>query len=136
MPQANAEKLQPTVAHPGSPPIAAVGKSLVIRQWTMSGPGYLHVHQSDDEAWHVLEGKLRFRFADGEVDAPPGTTVFVPAGVAHTCSAIEPSRYLIVLTPRIDHLIAKLLDPAGVADLASTLGEFETVVTAATDQTL
>lgn len=136
MPQANAEKLQPTVAHAGSPPIAAVGKSLVIREWTMSGPGYLHVHQSDDEAWHVLEGKLRFRFTDGEVEATPGTTVFVPAGVAHTYRAIEHSRYLIILTPRIDQLIAKLLDPSGVADLASTLGEFETVVTAAADRAL
>jgi quercetin dioxygenase-like cupin family protein len=119
---------QPIVAGPGSPPIAAAGASLVIREWTMPGPYYMHVHQADDEAWHVLEGVLRFKFPDREVDAPAGTTVFVPAGVAHTYTVVEPARYLIILTPKIDRLIEKLLDPAGVDDLRSTLGEFDTVI--------
>lgn len=94
----------------------------------MPGPSYLHVHQTDDEAFHVLEGVLRFRFPDREIDAAAGTTVFVPAGVAHTYSVVEPARYLIVLTPKIDRLIEKLLDPAGVDDLRSTLGEFDTAI--------
>jgi quercetin dioxygenase-like cupin family protein len=94
----------------------------------MSGPTYLHVHQSDDEAWHVLEGTLRFKFKDREIDATPGTTVFVPAGLAHTYRAIEPSRYLIILTPKIDNLIARLLDKSKTYDLRSTLGEFDTVL--------
>jgi quercetin dioxygenase-like cupin family protein len=118
---------QPVIAGPGSPPIAAVGASLVIREWTMPGPYYMHVHRSDDEAWHVLEGVLRFKFGDREVETGAGTTVFVPAGVAHTYTVVEPARYLIILTPKIDRLIGKLLDPAGVDDLRSTLGEFDTV---------
>jgi Cupin domain len=117
-----AEILHPIIAKPGSPPIAAAGTSLVIR------PAYLHVHQSDDEAWHVLEGTLRFKFNDREVDATPGTTVFVPAGLAHTYRAIKPSRYLIILTPKIGNLIARLLDASKTYDLRSTLGEFDTVL--------
>lgn len=128
MSQAIAKGLHPIIAEPGAPPIAAAGTSLVIREWSMSGPEYMHVHQSDDEAWHVLEGTLRFRFADREVDAAPGTTVFVPAGLAHTYRAIEPSRYLIILTPKIDRLIARLLNWSEVSDLRSTLGEFDTVL--------
>ena len=120
--------LHPIIAGPGSPPIAAVGTSLVIREWTMSGPEYLHVHQADDEAWHVLEGTLRFKFKDREIDATAGTTVFVPAGLAHTYRAIEPCRYLIILTPKIDNLIARLLDKSITYDLRSTLGEFDTVL--------
>jgi hypothetical protein len=50
---------EPIIAGPGSPAIAAVGTSLVVHEWTESGPSYLHVHRSDDEAWHVLEGSLR-----------------------------------------------------------------------------
>lgn len=88
--------------------VAADGKSFAIHEWRGSGPPALHVHHEDDEAWHVLEGKLRFRFADGSTDAGPGTTVFVPAGVVHAYEAIEPSRYLIVLTPRLRDLIASL----------------------------
>jgi hypothetical protein len=68
----------------------------------------VHIHRSDDEAWHVLEGSLRFRLADGEVDAPAGTTVFVPAGSPHAYWETEPSRYLIFLTPRLDRLISRL----------------------------
>ena len=94
----------------------------------MSGPSWMHVHESDDEAWHVLEGRLRFKFLDREIDATPGTTVFVPAGLAHTYRAVEPSRYLIILTPKIDRLIARLLDPSEVHDLRSTLDEFDTVL--------
>jgi quercetin dioxygenase-like cupin family protein len=119
--------LQAVVAPPGSTPIAAAGATLVIREWTMSGPAYLHVHTADDEAWHVLEGRLRFKFADREIDAVAGTTVFVPAGLAHTYEAIEPSRYLIILTPKIDRLIAKLLDPGRTGDLHATLEAFDTV---------
>ena len=89
--------------------IAATGQSFDVHEWSGSGPGYLHVHHADDEAWHVLEGILTFRFRDRQVDAPPGTTVFVPAGVAHDYVENRgPTRYLIILTPRLRELISTL----------------------------
>jgi mannose-6-phosphate isomerase-like protein (cupin superfamily) len=89
--------------------IAATGKSFDIHEWSGSGPGYLHVHHADDEAWHVLEGTLTFRFRDKQVQAPPGTTVFVPAGVPHDYAEFHgPTRYLIILTPRLRDLISAL----------------------------
>jgi uncharacterized cupin superfamily protein len=89
-------------------PIDAIGQSFSVQEWQGSGPVYLHVHYADDEAWHVLEGSLRFTFADRSVEAPAGTTVFVPAGVAHTYQADDTARYLITLTPRLRELIAEL----------------------------
>jgi mannose-6-phosphate isomerase-like protein (cupin superfamily) len=86
---------------------AASGSSFSVQEWRGSGPATLHVHHADDEAWHVLEGSLHFRFADREVDVGAGGSVFVPAGVAHTYSANN-ARYLIVLTPRLAALIADL----------------------------
>ena len=118
----------PIFVRPGLPPIAAAGETLVVHEWTESGPSYLHIHRSDDEAWHVLEGNLRFRFEDGEVDAPAGTTVFVPAGLAHTYKVTEPSRYLIVLTLRLDRLIARLRRLTDQSQLRDTLAEFDTVI--------
>jgi mannose-6-phosphate isomerase-like protein (cupin superfamily) len=88
------------VATPDSPRFAATGNSFAIREWRGSGPAKLHVHHEDDEAWHVLDGVLRFRFLDRQVDVPAGETVCVPAGVAHTYEAIQ-ARYLVVLTPRL-----------------------------------
>ena len=66
------------------------------------------MHHSDDEAWHVLDGELTLRYADRTETAGPGTTIFVPAGVAHTYSAGPGARYLIILTPRLSALISAL----------------------------
>ena len=90
-------------------PIAATGQSFDVHEWSGSGAGYLHVHYKDDEAWHVLEGTLTFRLRDKQVEAPAGTTVFVPAGVPHDyVVSQEPGRYLIILTPRLRDLINEL----------------------------
>ncbi len=118
---------EPIIAGPEGNAISAAGTTLVIREWTDSGPSYMHIHRSDDEGFHVLEGSLRFRFPDREVDAPVGTTVFVPAGTPHTYRATMPSRYLIVLTPKLDRLISKLRRLSDRSELRSTLAEFDTV---------
>ena len=94
---------------------SATGVSFGIHEWRGSGPATLHVHHADDEAWHVLDGELTFRYADRIETVGPGTTVFVPAGVAHTYTAGADARYLIVLPPRLSALIASLQadhDPA------------------------
>jgi mannose-6-phosphate isomerase-like protein (cupin superfamily) len=101
--------VEPILAHYGETGISAAGETLVVHAWRGGGPPYLHVHHADDEAWHVLEGTLRFRFGECVVDAPAGTTVFVPAGVAHTYDETGgPARYLMILTPRLERLIAAL----------------------------
>ena len=92
----------------GTPAFSAAGKSFEIHEWQGSGPATLHVHHSDDEAWHVLEGELTFRYSDRTETVGAGRTVFVPAGVAHTYTAGRETRYLIVLTPRLRSLIAAL----------------------------
>ena len=90
-------------------PISAIGSSFDIYEWSGSGPDYLHVQYSDDEAWHVLEGTLMFRFRDRVVEASAGTTVFVPAGVPHSYyEANGSTRYLIILTPKLRDLISAL----------------------------
>lgn len=100
-------------------PFSASGKSFSIHEWRGSGPA-LHVHRSDDEAWHVLDGELTFRYADHSDTARAGMTVFVPAGIPHTYSAGANARYLIILTPRLSELIAALQaerEPSRVQDI-------------------
>lgn len=99
---------------------SASGNSFSIHEWRGSGPATLHVHHSDDEAWHVLEGELTFRYCDRTEAAGPGTTVFIPAGTPHTYVAAPDARYLIILTPRIKSLISTLQsdrDPAHQHDI-------------------
>jgi mannose-6-phosphate isomerase-like protein (cupin superfamily) len=98
-------------ADPGA---IARGQHLVVQDWPASGLASevapLHVHHADDEAWHVVFGALRFRFADEILVAEAGSTVLVPAGVAHTFgnAGPGPSRFLIILPARLDELISLL----------------------------
>jgi mannose-6-phosphate isomerase-like protein (cupin superfamily) len=96
-------------------------------EWRGSGPASLHIHHAADEAWHVLEGTLRFRFADREVEVPAGGTVYVPAGVPHTYQAIQ-ARYLIVLTPRLAALISELQQSAEPTDYAALYRRYESTL--------
>lgn len=89
-------------------PFSAAGRSFEIHEWRGSGPATLHVHHADDEAWHVLEGTLAFRFTDRTRVASAGETVFVPAGTPHAYTAGPGARYLIIMTPRLRELIAAL----------------------------
>ena len=107
---------EPVVILPGDldPGGGARGGSLAVANWPAHGVASevapLHVHHQDDEAWYVVEGALRFRLADRELIAPAGATVFIPAGVAHTFgnAGPEPSRYVIVMTARLQELISRL----------------------------
>ncbi|HKW46713.1 MAG TPA: cupin domain-containing protein [Gemmatimonadaceae bacterium] len=98
---------QPTTTRDSSERFSATGNSFSVHEWRGSGPAIMHVHHADDEAWHVLQGVLRFQFIDRTVEVAAGGTMFVPAGVAHTYEAID-ARYLIILTPRLDALIKAL----------------------------
>ena len=61
----------------------------------------LHTHSDEDESWYVLAGHLRFRLGEELRQAPQGTFVFVPRGIAHTFQNVadEPARILVMFTP-------------------------------------
>jgi uncharacterized cupin superfamily protein len=88
------------------PPISAIGGSFDIYEWSGSGTNYLHVHYSDDEAWHILEGTLTFKFSDKVVAASAGSTVFMPAGVPHIMKTMD--LLVTILTSGLRELISAL----------------------------
>src|SRR5439155_22184662 len=42
-----------------------------------------HVHESEDDAFYILEGEMTFVLEEGEVKAGHGAFVLVPPGVEH-----------------------------------------------------
>ena len=114
----------------GAPGVGGRGAGLVIQNWRAAGMAEmvapLHVHHVDDEAWHVISGALRFRLADREFVAAAGSTVLVPAGVAHTFgnAGPEPSRYLLIVPSRLDELISSL-HAAAPGERAAVYRRFE-----------
>jgi len=106
-----------------APPLAgnvlgSVSDSFVVAEWRDAGapPGPprwiapLHLHYDDDEAWYVLEGILRVKRGNDEIEAHAGSAVFVPRGTPHTYwnPSAEPLRYLLIMTPRIYSLIESI----------------------------
>jgi mannose-6-phosphate isomerase-like protein (cupin superfamily) len=109
-----------------------VSDSFVIADWTDPGthPGRpiagLHVHRSDDEAWIVLSGRLGFLLGDTEQEVPAGESLLVTRGTPHSYwnPRPEPARYLLVMTPRIHHLI-EVLHSGDRSDYAQIFAEHD-----------
>jgi mannose-6-phosphate isomerase-like protein (cupin superfamily) len=91
--------------------------NFVIVQWTAEVGDHwiapLHVHHEDDEAWYVLRGKLGFRLGEQVVEAGPGAAVLARRGTPHTFrnAGTEEAEYLLVMPPRIAHLIEAIHQP-------------------------
>jgi mannose-6-phosphate isomerase-like protein (cupin superfamily) len=115
---------------PGGAGGSVRGSRLVIQDALAEGLASevapLHVHHADDEAWHVIAGALRFRFAGEEFTVNAGSTVLVPAGVAHTFgnAGPDPSRYIIILPARLDEMIS-LLHEAELAEHAQIYRRYD-----------
>lgn len=98
--------------------VGSIGGSFVLAEWQdPGGPAEprrpiapLHLHYRDDEAWYVLQGALRVQMGENEIDAPAGSSVYVPRGTAHTYwnPGPAPCRYLLVTTSNIFRLIQEL----------------------------
>lgn len=58
----------------------------------------LHIHHTEDEIFHILEGEFRVKVQDQEHRVGPGATLLAPKGVAHTYRALSPAggRFLTV----------------------------------------
>jgi Cupin domain len=110
------------------------GGDFVLAEWVDDGESSaarpvapLHRHLGDDEAWYVLEGMLGFVRGDERLEAPAGSAVLVPRGVAHTFwnAGSGRARYLIVMTPRIAALVAALHEPDALGDVHALFRRFD-----------
>ncbi len=99
--------------------LSPAGSQIVLAEWQAEAaplgqpPQFqapLHVHHGDDEAWYVLEGRLRVRVGDDEHDVPAGAAVIGPSGLPHTFwnSDPVPARYLIVMSAQTSAMLDQL----------------------------
>jgi oxalate decarboxylase/phosphoglucose isomerase-like protein (cupin superfamily) len=99
--------------------LAPAGSKLVLAEWEAEAalqgqpPQYqapLHVHHHDDEAWYVLDGRLKVRVGDEEYEVPAGTAVIGPSGLPHTFWNPDPvpARYLIVMSAQTSAMLDAL----------------------------
>jgi mannose-6-phosphate isomerase-like protein (cupin superfamily) len=58
----------------------------------------MHIHQNEDEVFHVIEGCVRFQIGKAEFNASRGATVVVPKGAAHGWRNMTEARVLALVT--------------------------------------
>lgn len=97
----------------------------MIREWSLAphdgDQAPLHVHHRGDEAFYVLDGRLEVQDGGTRHRLMTGDLHVVPAGSPHTFATVGDTtvRLLVVMTPEIDRLVARLHsddvgDPAAV----------------------
>jgi mannose-6-phosphate isomerase-like protein (cupin superfamily) len=61
----------------------------------------LHVHEREDELFHILEGEHVFQCGEEEFNLGPGGLIFLPRGVPHAHQRVIPrvGRFLVLTSP-------------------------------------
>lgn len=73
----------------------------VIENWAPAGDSPpLHVHDTEDELFQILEGELTFRVAEEDYRAGPGESILTRKGIPHTYRVESPTgaRWLAITT--------------------------------------
>lgn len=98
----------------------------VIRHWAPHGDSPpLHVHETEDEVFHVLEGRVRFSVDGKSVELTAGRTLMAPKGLPHSYVVESPegAKWLTVTTPGdFEALVRDISRPATAAGLPDPSG--------------
>jgi quercetin dioxygenase-like cupin family protein len=60
----------------------------------------LHIHHTEDETFHVLDGELVIRAGDAAVRLGAGSTLLAPKGVPHSYLVVSEQALWLVITSR------------------------------------
>jgi len=62
----------------------------------LQGDFVWHKHDSEDEMFLVVAGRMTIRFRDGDVELAPGEMIIVPKGVDHMPTAAEETHVVLI----------------------------------------
>ena len=78
------------------------GTVAVVRSYVppKSGPP-AKVQDREDLLFTIVRGHYRFRYGDKEIDAPPGTSVFLPRKIPHVVRNVsdQPGEHIVTMVP-------------------------------------
>jgi len=98
----------------------------VLRHWAPFGDSPpLHVHETEDEVFHVLEGRVRIAIGSREIELTAGQTAMAPKGVPHSYVVESPegAKWMTVTTPGdFEALVRETARPATAAGLPEPSG--------------
>lgn len=94
-----------------------------------------HVHRDEDEVFHILEGRVRFRVGEVEQVAGPGETLVGPRGAPHSFIVESPTARFITVTTgaAFEGAVRDIARPATAPGLPAAQAPTAEMVTALAD---
>lgn len=99
-----------------SPRVAGDINAMQIKLVKLKGEFVWHHHETEDELFLVVSGRLRMRFRDRDELLGPGEFIIVPHGVEHLPVA-EPECEVVLLEPNTTLNTGNVVNERTVADL-------------------
>jgi mannose-6-phosphate isomerase-like protein (cupin superfamily) len=82
-----------------SPRIVGELNDFHVKLVKVQGEFVWHHHETEDELFLIIQGRLRMRLRDGDIWLEPGEFVIIPHGVEHLPVA-EEETHLLLLEPK------------------------------------
>ena len=79
-----------------SPKVVADLNDHQVKLVKLQGEFVWHKHDTEDEMFLVVDGRMTIRFRDGDVDLGPGDMVIVPRGVEHMPVAEKEASVMLI----------------------------------------
>jgi mannose-6-phosphate isomerase-like protein (cupin superfamily) len=100
-----------------SPKVVGEVNDVYIKLVKFQGEFIWHRHETEDEMFLVVVGRMIMKFRDGEVALDPGEFIVVPRGVEHMPSAPEEVEVMLI-EPRSTVNTGDVADERTRSDLA------------------
>ena len=82
-----------------SPKIAGDINNMQVKLAKFQGQFDWHHHETEDELFLVVKGRMRMGLRDGDVDLDEGEMIIVPHGVEHCPEALTEECQVLMLEP-------------------------------------
>jgi len=83
-----------------SPKIVGELNETYVKVVKLRGEFVWHHHETEDELFLVVEGRLRMQLRDGNRDLGPGEFIIVPRGVEHCPLALTDEVHVVLFEPK------------------------------------
>jgi len=83
-----------------SPKIVGELNDAYVKVVKLKGEFVWHHHETEDELFLVVDGRLRMQFRDGDRDVGPGEFIIVPKGIEHCPFTLSDEVHVVLLEPK------------------------------------
>lgn len=100
-----------------SPKVVGDVNEMQVKVVKLRGEFVWHHHDSEDELFLVVAGRLRMQLRDGDREVGPGEFIIVPRGVEHCPRALSDEVHVVLFEPKTTLNTGNVVNEQTVATL-------------------